>query len=95
MAKKSPAASRTPKKRRSASKPQIPEPFQIIGASIVRAGTRTVKVPTLVLRGEWLRQCGFPVDACAYITPDRRGELTLHRLGLSVPRRIRITAAKV
>jgi hypothetical protein len=43
---------------------------------------------------EWLKTVGFPIGAAAYLTTDRRGELTLHRLGLSLPRRVRIVAAK-
>jgi hypothetical protein len=74
--------------------PSIPEPFQIIGASTVTAGTKTIKVPTLILRGEWLKAVGFPINAGAYLTTDRRGELTLHRLGLGLPRRLRIVATR-
>lgn len=93
---KSPAVSSAPKKRARALKQSvIPEPFQMVRASLVRVGTKTVKVPELVLRGEWLRKCGFPIDSAAFLTPDRLGEMTLHRLGLSVPRRIKIRAAKV
>jgi hypothetical protein len=70
----------------------IPEPFQIIRASTI--GKQTTKVPMLVLRGEWLKAIGFPINAGAYLTTDRRGEMTLHRLGLGLPRRLRIVAAK-
>ena len=69
----------------------IPEPFQIIRASTT--GKQT-KVPTLILRGEWLKAVGFPINAGAYLTTDRRGELTLHRLGLGLPRRLRIVATR-
>jgi hypothetical protein len=74
--------------------PAIPEPFRIIGASTATRGAKTTKVPTLILRGEWLKAAGFPINAGAYLTTDRRGELTLHRLGLGVPRRLRIVATK-
>ena len=76
--------------RKSAS--PIPEPFQIIRASVTRK--RTTKVPTLVLRGEWLKAIGFPIKAGVYLTTDRRGEMTLHRLGLGLPRRLRIVATR-
>lgn len=78
---------------RRAPRPQasIPEPFQIIRASTTRKQT---KVPTLILRGEWLKAVGFPINAGAYLTTDRRGELTLHRLGLGLPRRLRIAATR-
>jgi len=96
MPSKSRAASRTPRTRATKQPAQspIPEPFQVISASIVTAGTAKVNVPMLVLRGEWLKAVGFPVGAAAYLTTDRRGELALHRLGLSFPRSVRIVAAK-
>lgn len=95
MPGKSRAASRTPRTRtKKTASSRIPEPFQIIGASHVGAGNVTVKVPMLILRGEWLRACGFPIGSAAYLTADHRGELALNRLGLSLPRRVRVVAAK-
>jgi hypothetical protein len=87
--------SRPPRKTATArAKPQsrIPEPFQIIRACVTRSGT--TKVPMLTLRGEWLKAIGFPIKAGVYLTTDRRGEMTLHRLGLGLPRRLRIVAMK-
>lgn len=72
----------------------IPEPFRIIGASSITRSGKPAKVPTLILRGEWLKAIGFPINAGAWLTTDRRGELTLHRLGLGLPRRLRIVARK-
>ena len=66
---------------------RIPEAFQTIDAS-------PKNVPRLVLEGEWLRAVGFPIGSAAVLTTDRRGEMTLHRLGLSMPRRVRITRAR-
>ena len=74
--------------------PEIPEPFRIIGASTTTRGGTTSRVPTLILRGEWLKSVGFPINAGAWLTTDRRGELTLHRLGLGLPRRLPIIARK-
>ena len=94
MAKKSrttPPASRTPGTKTKPS--PIPEPFQLIGAAPARAGD-TTKEPMLVLRGHWLKACGFPIGSAAYVTADARGEITLDRLGLGVGRRIKIVAAK-
>jgi hypothetical protein len=78
--------------RKKHALPSIPEPFRIIGASAATTGTKTAKVPTLILSGEWLKAVGFPINAGAYPTTDRRGELTLHRLGLGLPRSLRILA---
>jgi hypothetical protein len=87
--------SRSPRKKngpRTTPQSPIPEPFQIIHASTITARKTTTKVPTLVLRGEWLKAIGFPIKAGVYLTTDRRGEMTLHRLGLGLPRRLRIVA---
>ena len=74
--------------------PAIPESFQIVGASKRTVRNRTTRVPMLVLRGEWLKAAGFPIRAGVYVELDARGELTLHRLGLGVRRRLRVLAAK-
>ena len=83
------ARTRTPKPSLS----PIPEPFQLISASTVTAGARKIKIPMLVLRGEWLKAIGFPIGAAAYLATDKRGELALHRLGLGLPRRLYIRVA--
>ena len=44
----------------------------------------------LVIYGEWLKAAGFPIGASAYLTTDKRGELAISRLGLGVPRRLRV-----
>jgi len=57
-------------------------------------GSSASDVPRLVLQGEWLKAVGFPIGSAAVLTTDRLGEMTLHRLGLSLPRRVRITVAR-
>jgi len=94
VAKKSRTASRASRTQGTLPSPSpIPEPFQLIGAAPVGAGD-TTKEPMLVLRGHWLKACGFPIGSAAYVTADARGEITLDRLGLGVGRRIKIVAAK-
>jgi hypothetical protein len=70
----------------------IPEPLQFVRESVRKTGDRTTRLPTLILRGDWLRAAGFPIGAGCYLTTDRRGELALHRLGLGVPRLLKIVA---
>ncbi len=53
-----------------------------------------VDVPMLVLRGEWLKAIGFPIGATALLTTDKRGDVTLTRMGLTRPRRLRVLKAK-
>jgi len=94
MAQKSRAGSRNARARKS--KPAlcpIPEPFQLISVSALTAGARKIKIPMLVLRGEWLKAIGFPIGAALYLTTDQRGEIALNRLGLSLPRRLYIRVA--
>jgi hypothetical protein len=53
-----------------------------------------VDVPMLVLRGEWLKAIGFPIGAKAFLSTDKRGDITLTRMGLTRPRRLRVLKAK-
>jgi len=79
------------------SKPRcasLAEPFHpVLSAAVTRDDAR-VKVPTIVLRGEWLKAAGFPIGSMAYVTTDHRGEIALHRLGLGVPRRLYVRARR-
>jgi hypothetical protein len=72
----------------------IPEECQVIETSAASTRRRNANVPELVLRGAWLKAVGFPIGSAAVVTTDARGEMTLHRLCLAMPRRIRIVAAK-
>ena len=90
MARKSRTS--TPSPRSLTRKPTwlIPEPFQSISASARASAKNTKLVPTLILRGPWLKALGFPIGASAFLTTHARGELTLRRLGLRLPARLRI-----
>jgi hypothetical protein len=48
----------------------------------------------LVLRGEWLKAIGFPIGAKAFLSTDKRGDITLTRLGLARPRKLRVVKAR-
>jgi hypothetical protein len=62
-------------------------------ATVARgAAGKDIKVPMLVLHGEWLAAIGFPIGAAAYLVSDAQGELALSRLGLRLPRRLKIHA---
>jgi len=50
-------SSKRPRRTRS----PIPEPFQIVSSATVTAGATDIKVPMLVLYGEWLKAIGFPI----------------------------------
>ena len=96
MTKTSPARTRHREarapRRVTEKRVRIPEPLQFVGESARKSRDRTMRVPTLILRGEWLRAAGFPIGAGCYVMSDRRGELALHRLGLGVPRCLKIVA---
>ncbi len=85
----SPTLSERPKRKHS----PIPEPFQLISFATVTADAAKIRVPMLVLYGEWLKAVGFPIGSAAILTTDKRGELALHRIGLSFPRRLTVRAA--
>jgi len=65
------------------------EPFQTVSSATVARGAAGVdiKVPMLVLYGEWLKAIGFPIGAAACLTADQQGEIRLTRLGLRLPSR--------
>jgi hypothetical protein len=62
--------------------------------SKITVGGATVDVPMLVLRGEWLQAIGLSIGSTALLSTDQRGEITLCRLGVTVPRWLRIVRAK-
>ena len=93
MARKSRTApSTTSTQRPKRARLPIPEPFRVIESATVAAGDTKIKVPMLVLYGEWLKAVGFPIGSAAYVITDERGELALHRVGLRLPRRLTIRA---
>jgi hypothetical protein len=95
VAKKSRTASRASRPPATNPAPSpIAEPIQRVFASKVTIERTTVDVPMLVLRGEWLKAIGFPIGATAFLSTDQRGDITLRRLGVSVPRRLRVVKAK-
>jgi hypothetical protein len=95
VAKKSRTASRASRPRSAKPAPSpVAEPIQRVFASKVTVGRATVDVPMLVLRGEWLKAIGFPIGATAFLSTDPRGDITLRRLGIALPRRLRIVKAK-
>lgn len=98
MARKSRIVSSTSSiKPQRQKRPPIEEPFQIVSSATVARGAAgaDIKVPMLVLYGEWLAAIGFPIGAAAYLVSDQQGELALHRVGLRLPRRLKIRAAPV
>ena len=97
MARKSrttPPASRTRTRARKPAPPPIRDAFQSISASTRALSESKRLVPTLVLRGSWLKAIGFPIGASVLLTTDKRGEMALARLGLRLPRRLRIVATE-
>ena len=70
----------------------IPAASQLVETSAATARDGKSRVPKLVLSGAWLKAVGFPIGSAAVVTTDARGEITLHRLGLGLPRRLRIVA---
>jgi hypothetical protein len=63
-------------------------------AGKVTVARTCVDVPMLVLSSEWLKAIGFPIGAKAFLSTDKRGDITLTRIGLVRPRRLRVLKAK-
>jgi len=63
-------------------------------AGKVTVARTRVDVPMLVLRGEWLKAIGFPIGAKAFLSTDKHGDITLTRMGLTRPRKLRVVKAK-
>jgi hypothetical protein len=98
MARKSRIVSATsstqhPRRKR----PPPAEAFHVVTSATVARGAagKAIKVPMLVLYGEWLKVVGFPIGSAAYLVSDAQGEIALHRVGLRLPRRLKIRAAPV
>jgi hypothetical protein len=88
-------ASRAPRPRAKAPRDaKRTEPTPPFFAGKVKINRARVDVPMLVLRGEWLKAVGFPIGAIAFLSIDPRGDITLTRLGLTRPRRVRIVKAQ-
>src|SRR5215469_1980740 len=73
---------------------QPEDPFHIVTPATPRQRDKMMRVPTLILRGEWLKAAGFPIGSDAYVIVDRNGELALHRSGLRFPRKMRVIAKR-
>lgn len=84
-------------KPRRHKRARIEEPFQIVSSATIARGAAgaDIKVPMLVLYGEWLAAIGFPIGAAAYLICDQEGELALQRVGLRLPRRLTIRTTPV
>ena len=61
---------------------------------LTRCVWRTISKPERVFRGEWLKAIGFPIGATAFLSTDKQGDITLTRMGLTRPRRLRVVKAK-
>ena len=91
MARPTRTASRAPRPRAKAPAPperaERTPPFFMTKLTVDETA---FGVPMLVLRGDWLKAVGFPTGATALMTTDKQGDITLTRLGLRRPRRIRV-----
>jgi hypothetical protein len=95
MATKTRTGSRASRTRATTpARPPVTAPADRYFAGKVTVARTRLDVPMLVLRGEWLKAIGFPIGATAFLSTDKRGDITLTRMGLSQPRRLRILKAK-
>ena len=71
-----------------------PGELTYVGASSRTTSGAKCEVPTIILRGEWLKALGFPIGApiCVFAEANRR--MAIYRMGLGRPRWLRIVAPK-
>ena len=95
MATKTRTGSRASRTRAmNPARPPVTEPVDRVYAGKVTVARTRADVPMLVLRGEWLKAIGFPIGAKAFLSTDKQGDITLTRMGLTRPRRVRVLKAK-
>ena len=76
------------------ARPPVTAPVDRVYTARVTVDRTRVDVPMLVLRGEWLKAIGFPIGATAFLSTDKHGDITLTRMGLTRPRKLRVLKAK-
>ena len=95
MATKTRTGSRASRTRATnPARPPVTAPVEDFYRGKITVARTRVDVPMLVLRGEWLKAIGFPIGATAFLSTDKRGDITLTRMGLARPRRLRVLKAK-
>lgn len=70
----------------------IPQAFQTVSSATVAKNGTEIRVPMLVIYGEWLKDAGFPIGASAYLVSDQKGEIVASRFGLRRPRKLTVRA---
>ena len=91
MATKTRTGSRASRTRATnPARPPVTAPVDRVYAGKVTVARTRADVPMLVLRGEWLKTIGFPIGAKAFLSTDKHGDITLTRMGLTRPRKLRI-----
>ena len=95
MATKTRTGSRASRTRATnPARPRLPSPSIASTQEKITVARTRVDVPMLVLRGEWLKAIGFPIGAKAFLSTDTRGDITLTRMGIARPRKLRVLKAK-
>jgi len=70
----------------------MPGEFTRVGVSLRTVGGVKRKVPTIVLRGSWLKALGFMIDAPIYLVAQAKKRMAICRPGLRRPRWLHIVA---
>ena len=93
MARKSGPLSPASRKRSSGQTPSAtPGEFTRVRATLHTVAGVKRKTPTIVLRGDWLKALGFPIDAPIYVIAQAHGCMAICRPGLRRPRWLHIVA---
>ena len=95
MATKTRTGSRASRTRATNPAPEpVTDPYDRFFTSKVTVARAPADVPMLVLSGDWLKAVGFRVGATVFLSTDKRGDITLTRMGLRRPRRLRVVKSR-
>jgi hypothetical protein len=72
----------------------IPGELAHVGASLCTIAGAKRRVPSITLRGDWLKALGFPIGAPICLFAEGHGRMAICRLGLGRPRWLHIVAPK-
>jgi hypothetical protein len=95
MATKSRTGTRASRTRApNATRPPVTEPVADYFRGKVTVARTRADVRCSSSAARWRKAIGFPIGATAFLSTDKHGDITLTRMGLTRPRRLRVLKAK-
>jgi hypothetical protein len=79
-------------RRRLTARETRPDEVSHVSSTARPKEGRRRDVPTITLRGDWLKALGFPIGAPIHVFAEAHGRMAICRMGLHKPRWLRIVA---